>query len=319
MGLLTILSLSGGLLFSGALGMSAPGEWLFLIRLGLGVAAVLLLPGLVLLHGFRGETLRPLEALSLSFGLSLLLLVPLTLAAFALRLPVDAVVLALVLWNMAGSLRLLVLRAPARVRWDSSSLVPLLVVTLLTLVYYRWADDVTHVSWEVGLHLAWARQYASAEPLGIGVSVVRPDLQVPNIFFLWEFALACVSRVSHLDIAPVFLRARALVPGLGLGALALMSRAFLGTARNRPDLTPVLALLVILRSLMLEPWPAAFSWLVREGRYPGFVAGSVHHADTAMDILLPLLLAALFAFLRSGKRLHAGLLAASLTDRKSVV
>jgi hypothetical protein len=286
---------------------------MFLMRLWLGVVTVLLLPGFVLLHSWRGEAFRPIEALSLSFGLSLLLMVPLTLIAFACRLPADAVVLALVVWNIAASFRLFVLRAPARVRWESSQLMPLLVALLLTVLYYRWSDDVAQVGWEVGLHLAWARQYASAEPLGIGVSVVRPDLQVPNIFFLWEFALACVSRVSHLDIVPVFLRARALVPGLGLGALALMARAFLGTAGSRLDLSPVLALLVALRSLMLEPWPQTFSWLAREGRYPGFLVGSVHHSDTAMDVLLPLLLAALFAFLRSGRGLHAGLLAAGLT------
>lgn len=105
MSLLT-LSLSGALIFAGALGTSAPGEGVALTRLALGVVAVLLLPGFVLLQCRRGEAFRPPEALSLSFGLSLLLMVPLTLAAFAFHLPADAVVLALVLWNIAESLRL---------------------------------------------------------------------------------------------------------------------------------------------------------------------------------------------------------------------
>lgn len=274
---------------------------------------VWILPGLGIARHFSHPP-RGLPLLGLAFWLSCVLATALALPAFLLNVTMDGY---LTIYLLVTTLLLLPAprgaEEPAPPRsWTAEDVVLGLMLLGAAAMFYRWADDVSDVGWEVGLQLVYVRQYASGLPLDFSASSTRPELVPPNLFFLWEFLCAMAGRLAGVDPVIAFLRARALVPVLAVSAFAYFCNALLGGGRRSRQVTLVVVTLCALGFPFLPPNPPAFETLTHPFRQVMAFGGSVHHSDTGMDILLPLLLGSLFTALRRPVAANMGLFALSL-------
>jgi len=131
--------------------------------------------------------------------------------------------------------------------------------------------------------------------------VARPgEVAPPNGFFFWEFLLAAMSRLARLDCLEFSLRSRWLIPLLGLSGLYALTFE-LARSKRRTSLIISIVAIAILTTFLFRP-PDDFQAIVNSGNHGRIITafmGSIHHADTAMEILLPLMLAAFFRLRRS--------------------
>lgn len=287
---------------------------------------VFLLPGLLWGQVLRLRAAHPLDAVAKATSLSVALGLVLALIAFSVRMSITH--WAALLLAVSGAGAALALRG--RRQEPAAGLLTDLMrgwhrdpvattafagaIGVMAVGLYRTADSPGAVGWEVGLQLGYIRQYASGLSLDPTWCALRPEpsLQLPNRFFLWEFLLAGVSRLSGMDPLVVALRSRWLVPALGLPALFSM---VLYLFRSRVLATGAFAVALVLffsGFMFLPPSPLVDVGGADPHRGLTAFAGSVHHSDTAMEILLPLQVATLFRFLSSGRRAHLAALAAML-------
>jgi len=287
---------------------------------------VFVLPGLFWGQALRIRAVHPLDALAKATSLSVALGLVLALIVFSLRTSITHWAALLLAASAAGAL--LALRGRHR-EPAAGLLVDLMrggrrdpistaafagAISVMAVGLYRMADSPAAVGWEVGLQLGYIRQYASGLSLDPKWCALRPEpsLQLPNRFFLWEFLLAGVSRLSGMDPLVAALRSRWLVPALGLPALFSMM-LYLFRSRVLAAGAFAVALVLFFSGFMfLPPSPLVDVGGADPRRGLTAFAGSIHHSDTAMEILLPLQVATLFRFLSSGRRAHLAALAAML-------
>ena len=287
---------------------------------------VFVVPGMAWGEALRIRTVHPLDGLARATALSLGLGLALAFVVFGLRLSITWWAALLLAGSTLGAL----IAARRRAGESRAGLFTDLVrglrrapasaasfaaaIGLMAVGLYRLADTPSAVGWEVGLQLGYVRQYASGLPLDPRWCALRPEpsLRLPNVFFLWEFLLAGVSRLSGIDPLVAALRSRWLVPALGLPAFFSM---VLYVFRSRAVATGAFAvalLLVFSGFMFLPPSPLVTVGAADASRGLTAFWGSVHHSDTGMEILLPLQVAALFQFMGSGKRAHLAALVVML-------
>lgn len=275
-------------------------RWLPLRMVVAGVA-VLWLPGTLWIVVVRGRSRHFLEGIATAALASTTLLAGVGLATLAVGLPIGASVAGVLGVNAVLLLVCLRRRLGLTVRWRTHDLCLAGVLAGLAVVGYRWGDDITAVGWEVSLHVGYVRQYASGLPLTFESAVLRPpDIVAQNYFYLWEFILAVIARVAGVDPMVAALKSRWLIPPLGLAAFFFMVHRLVGSSSLALRATWVMVAAVLTQFLTLPP--NAYDVYIQSGplRQVGAFFGSIHHSDSAMELLLPLLIGTLFWALRSG-------------------
>lgn len=279
-------------------------DWLMPWRVVVATVVCLIVPGAVVaaVLGFRSR--HPLESLAIgSFG-STVIIAGLSLLAFRIGASIGFIAAALLLVS-SGAVAWLWwrsdLRALAPRRLDRWDLVLAGVLAVFSTVAFRWGDDLRAVGWETALHVAYVRQYASGLPLDFGAAVLRPpEIAAQNYFYLWEMMLAVVARVAGVDAMVVALKARWCVPLLGFAAFFFMVQRVVASTGAAMRATWVMVAAVALQFLTLPP--SAYDTYIQSGplRQVGAFFGSIHHSDSAMEILLPLVIGILFWAIRTG-------------------
>lgn len=267
-------------------------------RIVIATVLVMVAPGALLWTAAGGRTRHWLESIAIGIFGSSAIVAAFGLMAFALGasidfiaggvLAVDAVAL-LLLWRRGRVNRLWPRQHRAGDAW---LLIPL---TVFAVVAFRWGDDIREVGWEVALHVAYVRQYASGLPLGFHTAVLRPpEIAAQNYFYLWELLLAAVARVSGIDPMVAALKVRWCVPVFGFAAFFFMVQRLVRSTAVAAAATWVMVAAVAVQFLTLPP--NAYDILIQSGplRQVGAFFGSIHHSDTAMEILLPLVIGLLF-------------------------
>jgi hypothetical protein len=295
------------------------------VRLGVAGAFLFLVPGCLLGELLRLRSRHPLETVAKSFALSLavelaLLPIPFFLQA---RLDLWLVLLLLTALFMTGGLALRLLKEPrlyfvcpllepSSCDWarHARSILLLGIPLVLTVGAYRAGEDLTDIGGEKLLHLMFVRYYY-AMPLQLSSLGVEFNMPPPNLVNLWEFLVAAWARLAGLDPLLVFGRARLAIPLLGLSAMYWLVRMVF-PAREKSALVFLGVALLALGQFVLDG--PTLSWVRTADATRGIFAfgGTVHHADGAMDIMLPLGGAALLQFLRRPAPLNAVLFASTL-------
>jgi len=315
--LTVVAAASAVLVAAGALRLGSPANALLdspRTIVGAGML-VLIVPGLIWGQVAGVRAVHVIDAVAKaaagSFGLALTL----ALIAFTWRWTITAWAALLLILVVAGLLAMVLpsgrgraglvtdmVRHSHRRPWSTAALGT--GILLMSSGMYRWADSPESVGWEVGIQLSYVRQYASGLVLDPRLTALRPDasLALPNVFFLWEFLLAGVSRLSAVDPLIAALRCRWTIPGLGLPAFFTMLVMVTRSVRIAERAFGVTLLVIMSGFMFLAPSPLAV--LGPFGSTRGLTAfwGSIHHSDAAMEILLPLQIAALFSFLARGGR-----------------
>jgi hypothetical protein len=295
-------------------------------RILLAGIVVMIVPGLVYgqVLGVRAHHL--LDVLALAVALALPIHLALALVCFLFHLSILWWVATLLAWNVVWSLVVLISERAScrkglisclktgigtRQRW--STVWQIVVILFLARAMYRWGGTPATVGWEVATQLTYIRQYVSGLPLDFSLCALRPDpeLVLPNLFFIWEFDLAGISRIAGIDPLIACFRSRWLVPVLGLSAFYFMALRVTRSRELTQKVVSVTLAAVLLDFFLLypAPWKRAFM-----EPYRGVTAfwGSIHHSDTGMEILLPLATGALFAYLARCNRRNLSLLMALL-------
>jgi len=274
------------------------------LRLIVGTLATLVLPGALAANALGQRSRHFLETLAVSVAGSFVFVAAFGMAAMTFKWSMGAVVAALIGLNAAltfvcarrGSLQFLTVRYTG-----ASDAVLAAILCGLALVAYRWGDDIKAVGWEVSLHLAYVREYASSLPLGFETAVLRPpDIIAQNYFYLWEFVLAGIARMAGIDPLVAALKSRWLMPTLSFASFFFMAQRLLGSTLSALRVTWVMVVAVLLQLLTLPPNP--YEKYIDSGplRQVGAFLGSIHHSDAAMEILLPALIGYLFWAIRRG-------------------
>ena len=203
------------------------------LRLFVGTLATLVLPGALAANALGRRSRHFLETLAVSVAGSFVFIAGFGMAAMTFRWSMGAVIAALIGLNAALTL-VCVRRGSARflkVRWTGASDAALVAILCgLAIVAYRWGDDVKAVGWEVSLHLAYVREYASSLPLGFETAVLRPpDIVAQNYFYLWEFVLAGIARMAGVDPLVAALKSRWLMPALSFAGFFFMAQRLLAS------------------------------------------------------------------------------------------
>jgi hypothetical protein len=298
------------------------------LRIIVGGLAVTLFPGVLLGHFFKTRATSIFEAIAKGLGLSLLFITPTAFVAMLFGANIYEWISFLLFFNAALSLFLLIRPSKAsfyptltnalvlgifRPKHPEAGFL-LFAIILLSVSMYRWGDDITGVDWEVSLHLAYIRQFASGLPMGFSEVALRPEIGPANLFFLlWEFILASISAVSGVDPLVGTLRSRWLIPFLGFSTFYFFLRQVLATSKMTNAAMWVVLVLILSGFLAIAPSPLVNHRIIAGDFRPIFsFLGSIHHSDAALDILLPLLSGYLFLYLRKGGKIDLLLFCALL-------
>lgn len=276
------------------------------LRILWGSLLIFVLPGLFWgeVLGFRSSHF--LEAIALSLALTMtievfLLPVPFYLGArigtwVMLLFLISAVGLFLSTWKIFRSGRsdfvfpsLALWKYPAPLNWSSLGI--LLVLIFMTYGTYRWGMDTDFelysVPAEILLETIFIRKYFGApmitDQLGLG-----PGIFPANFVHFWEYLLAAWARSVNLDPLPLIFRARFVIPVLGLSGLYLMTaRIFIH--RKKSEIIFWAVLMMCLGAFIFIP-PNTLEWVWMRFRGLMIFMGTIHHGDSAMDILLALII-----------------------------
>lgn len=297
-------------------------------RFIVGSMFIFLLPGMLWgeILGFRSK--HVLETIALSFAITLVLELILLPVAFLFQstirlwiallfaLSLSAVVIVLFkfrnnkettfldpLWNIFSQPHPLNIMTPA------------LILILVTVSYgtYRWGENITDIDGEKLLHMSYVRYYFSM-PMVLQNLVLAKGVIPLNLIHLWEYLVAGWAALVNVDPLVLFYRARFVIPILGFsGMYLLIANIFPSRAKAEAIIWGVLLMCLGWFALLS---PSNLDW-VKQDPFRGIMSfmGTAHHADSAMEILVPLLCGlALLAFRKPGWRsfsLLAGVLVAS--------
>lgn len=292
------------------------------LRIVIGALPIFLVPGLIL-----GELLR-LRARHLwetvAIGFSLTLLIELVL------LPIPFLLHATIAWWIASLLGVTLLGVgllalPGNRQRPWHFLAPLMrwpgrgalgwSIVLIPVALAAWAygagEDLLDVCGEKMLHVMFVRYYHDM-PLVLDRLGVRPGVAPPNLVNLWEFLLAGWARMIHVDPLLVFFRARFVIPVLGLAGLYLLVQMIFVRRRKVDALFFGATLMCLAGFLFVSP---ALRWVHGGDPTRGIFAfyGTVHHADPAADILVPLTCGLMLRLVRRPAFANAALMIALMT------
>ncbi len=280
------------------------------LRMLVGACSVFVAPGLAVGMLTRTRCLSVFETLAMAFLYSAIIHALFLPIALSLNLPASSALGAVLIgtlllciaqlpsWrlNLAPKRRAFLAWLEGR-KWNWTDAAGVAFVGFLGVLAYRWGEEWFDMGNEKILHLMFARYYYSL-PLSLGDLGIAKGGPPPNFVHFWEYLLALWAHASGMDILPVFARARCLVPVAGLSCMALLIRLTLGGARKTRIVFSVALALVALEIMLVAP--SGLDWVNAMDPTRGLMCflGTVHHADPAMDILLPMSLAACLIFLR---------------------
>jgi len=286
---------------------------------------VLLLPGLLFGQVIGIKTDSLIESISLSFFGSLIVLLVLVILTLVLGGGIVLWCVLLAIWNgfwlaeifyshkvnTGGMMDAFSCSPNTPVRISERLFI--LVVLVLGIALYRWGDRVSNVGWEVGVHFSYIRLYGSGLGLVLDELGIRTDLPIPNIFFLWEFALAGISKLAGQDPLIAAMRTRWILPVLGFCNFYVFLRHLLKNDKLASQVLWGVLIITLSQVVFLNPNPLTTSRIVDDEIREIFLfIGSLHHSDIAMDILLPLITGFVFMYMNSGTKQALGIVAVSL-------
>lgn len=295
------------------------------LRIVLSGIYVLVLPGLLSMQALKLRIDSLLEAIAVSFFASLIVALVCIILILTFHGGINAWAWLLSFWNVGwlvyiiryrrigcgGPLDTFVTISAPQGAFSERMFV--FALLLLSVALYRWADRLTTVYWELGVHFSYIRYYGS----GLGLTVyslgLRPELPMPNLFFLWEFVLAGVSNFSGQDPLISVMRTRWIVPILGFSGFYVFLRHVLNDKKLASMVLWGALILSLTQVMFLSPNPFVTSKIVSEVTRPIFsFLSSMHHSDIAMEVLLPMIVGFLFAYIQRGNNIFLGIVAVSL-------
>lgn len=171
-----------------------------------------------------------------------------------------------------------------------------LIVIIIIWLQYRQGDLLNDVGHEIALHLSYVRRYAELPSLTPGVMGHLAGLTAATIFFPWEFSAALVSLISRIDVVEAGLHLRMSLPIAAIGSFIFMIRQIYPRAHYLHYIV-FISLMIAAGQLVTLP-NSCYAYLINRGACRFLT--SVHHADIAMDVMLPFLMGGLFGFFRYG-------------------
>lgn len=273
---------------------------------------VCVMPGVAICQFLRIQVDGCFDLIALAVSFSLMLIALIAIAGFSIHISISACVAMLALSSIIlsainlkrgalGPIENTIKVFSGDSKWFEIGV--LAIISIISIMAYRWAGDINQVAWEVSLNMFYTRNYVSGMPLDPVETSLRPDLAVANMIFLWEFILALISKVAGVDCLISSLRSRWLVPFLGFPSFYFMALHITGSAKYAKNVLIITLIASLSTFLFLEPNPLHVQQVVMPPyrRLIMSFLGSIHHGDTAMEILLPLLTGFLFMYLRGGK------------------
>jgi hypothetical protein len=171
------------------------------------------------------------------------------------------------------------------------------VITLIAAGAYGFGEQVWDIGHEKLQHLQFIRLYfeRTAQLSNLGV---LPNVLPPNVIYFWEYMIAAWATAIHADPLPLFEHVRFIIPLVGLPAMYLLAWAIFSTRRANQCFSVIL-LLVLGAIFLVKPTTLDFVNVADPTRGAFLFYGTAHHADAAMDILMPMLTALLWLSLSS--------------------
>jgi len=282
-------------------------------RIVIGAMMVFVVPGLLWgeIIGFRAR--HTLEVIAISALVSLVIAFILLIPPLMMATRIDAWVFGVLAVSSVGLMlcvRRLIRGQPFRLVAGlfgrsqaflpgcrmTSQLAMTAIVAILSWGAYRWGEDMFDLGREKFLHAVYVRYYFD---MPLDVSMIFPVKGVAslNIIQFWEFLMAGWAKLAGMDPLPLYCRARFVVPILGLSGVYLTVRR-LFVSRFKAEFVFWIVLLLAAGFFMLHE-PSSFDVVRCDPTRGAFCfMGVNHHAETAVEILLPLGMALLLMCLK---------------------
>ncbi len=301
-----LLLVNGFIFFVGDRPINEPS----VIRFVISALFIFFMPGLVWgeILGFRSRHI--LSTAALSFAITFAIETFFLFIALLIGATISVWIILLLILSLSGVVLLLMKKGyqPKFVKplWGFYSdevpyriSVPLIttLILLISTVLYMWSENIFAIDGEKLLHLTYIRYYYTME-LNISDLGIYKGMPPLNIIHLWEFLIAGWARISNVDPLIIFSHARAVVPFIGFASLYLLvSNIFTDRLKAEFIIWSVLIMCLGWFSLLS---PSGLDW-VKEDPLRGMMSfmSTAHHADSAMEILLPMLSAIGLITLRS--------------------
>ena len=296
------------------------------LRIVLGGIVIFFIPGLIWGEYLGIRPTHSLEVLSWSFIISLSIEFLAMVIAFIISATITAWVYIVLGISMAGLVLLLLqfrrgepfrfaepLMSPLE-KSLKESVSPLLIVATIALMArgaYCWGEDLFSINGEKMLHLLFVVKYYSL-PLVLPDLSVSPHVAAANMVNFWEFLLAGWARLIHCDPLPLFFRARFIIPLAGLPPMFLLTKSIIDDDRKAEGVFWAILLMVLGWWVLLSPSSLDY---IKIEHLRGALAfmGTVHHADSAMDMLIAPCAALLFLLSKKTKAAYVALFALMLS------
>ncbi len=306
--------------------VSSPLEVESPFRLVLGALLIFIFPGLIWgeILGFRSSHI--LETIALSFALTLtieIIILPIPFLFGSriwlwITLLFFICVLGIFFLNLkSGNGKKLEFINPLFTLFKQST--PLSVSTPLILVIlvliscgtYRWGEDLISISGEKLLHMIFVRHYYSM-PMVLNDLGLNQGVPPPNLIHLWEYLIAGWAFLINVDPLPLFYHARFVVPILGFSGMYLLIRNIFPNATKSEIIFWGVLIMCLGWFILLSP--SSLDWIKKRDHFRGVMSfmGTVHHSDTAMDILIALIAGLILLTLRRSCWKHIFLLSGVL-------
>jgi hypothetical protein len=270
------------------------------LRIVLGSLMIFILPGLLWgeVLGFRSNHF--LETVALSFALTLTIEIILLPVPFLFHATIRLWIALLFILCITGVFILIfkieknkelefispLFNSFKNYPSDFSNLFILLTLFILSYGTYRWGENITDIDGEKLIHLTYLRYYFNMPMVLKDLSITR-GVPPQNLIHLWEYLLAAWSSLINMDPLPLFYRSRFVIPFLGFSSMYLLIRnIFLKAQKSEIIFLTVLFMCLGWFALLS---PSSLDW-IKQDPLRGILSfmGSAHHADTAMEIFIPL-------------------------------
>ncbi|MHC9543609.1 MAG: hypothetical protein AB9903_29205 [Vulcanimicrobiota bacterium] len=295
------------------------------LRIVLGGIIIFFIPGLIWGEFLGLRPTHSLETLAWSFIISLSIEFVAMLAAFMLAVTITAWVYMVLGASLAGLVLLLLrfrkeepfrfvepLMSPLEksLKENVSHLLILVTMAFIARGAYAWGEDLFSINGEKLLHILFVVKYYSL-PLVLPDLSVGPHVAAANMVNFWEFLIAGWARLIHCDPLPLFFRARFIIPLAGLPSMFLLTKSITDDDRKAEGVFWTIILMVLGWWVLLSPSSLDY---IKNEHLRGALAfmGTVHHADSAMDMLIAPCAALLFMLVRRTTLIHMALFAALL-------
>lgn len=282
-------------------------------RMVFGAIVIFFLPGIIWGEALGFKSSHFLETISISFVLTLFFNIILITANLLLEMHIYFFVYGLLLISIIG----LVLLAIKTIRNHElvflqplfhldkdqpflfiSNIIILIMLAALSYGTYNWGENIYDISGEKLLHMLYIRYYYSM-PLILNELAIHPGAPPPNFIHLWEYLIAAWAWLINTDPLYVFYRARFIIPIIGLSGLYYLLSSLFNKRVKLATLYWIIIIMCMGNFIMLSP--SLLDWIKKGDPFRQVMSfmGTVHHADSAMDILIVMNLSIFIIALRN--------------------